>query len=104
MVRFLTPVKSVYDDSACSVCIINMYTSMFNVSCGVKQGCLNSPTLFAMYVNDLATVIKSLNKGIDIVNINVSILLYADDIVLISPNGSNLQCKIMYMNGVTNGD
>ena len=71
---------------------------MFNVSRGVKQGCLIYPTLFALYINDLATEIKSLNKGIDVDYINVSILLYADDIVLLSPNESNLQCMLDHVN------
>lgn len=46
----------------------------------LKKGCQLSPTLFSIYVNDLAEDIKRLNAGVDIDDLNISILLYADDI------------------------
>ena len=44
-----------------------------------------------MYLNDLATGIKQLNCGIDIDGLNLAILLYADDIVLMAPDEESLQ-------------
>lgn len=65
---------------------------------GVKQGDVLSPTLFAIYVNDLAQEIKRANLGIDIDDLNLSILLYADDIVLVAEEEAKLQkmLDIMY--------
>ena len=57
----------------------------------VKQGDVLSPSLFSIYLNDLAVEVKSLNCGVDIDRCNVSILLYADDIVLLSPDEPSLQ-------------
>ena len=39
-----------------------------------------------------------MNKGIDIDGTNLSILLYADDIVILAPNESNLQCMLNCVN------
>lgn len=55
-------------------------TDIFPVSQGVKQGCKVSPTLFAIYINDLANDLNALNCGIKLNNshVHVSILLYSD--------------------------
>ena len=50
-----------------------------------------SPTLFSVFLNDLATEIKNLNAGVDTSDGTVGILLYADDIALIAPSEKNLQ-------------
>jgi hypothetical protein len=47
-----------------------------------------------MYLNSLALSVKALTMGVDIDNYNVSLLLYADDIVLIAPNANNLQIML----------
>ena len=51
---------------------------------GVKQGCPLSPTLFGIYINEVADYIaQSGGDGSDLVVIHVHIMLYADDIILI---------------------
>ncbi|CAG2200582.1 unnamed protein product [Mytilus edulis] len=84
-VNVLTPVVE------CCVRINGQLTDWFNVQCGLKQGCLLSPLLFNVYVNGLVTYICSLNAGINIDEENVSILLYADDLVLLAGSESDLQ-------------
>ena len=51
-----------------------------NVDIGVRQG-----------FNDLAVDIKNLGLGIPIGNRKINILLYADDIALLTKNESDLQ-------------
>ena len=59
------------------------------LNCGLKQGCLLSPRLFSLYINNLAEEIKNLDIG---VSIGESILLYnADDIILLSETEIGLQ-------------
>ena len=43
-----------------------------------------SPGLFALFINDLAKEVIILNKGVQIEDINKSLLLNADDIAIIS--------------------
>ena len=72
-------IKSLYINSRTCVKLNNNYTEWFTITAGVRQGNILSPNLFSLY--DLAEEIKLLNSGIE-VDVIVSILLYADDIVL----------------------
>ena len=64
--------------------INNIRTDWFVTNQGVRPGDNLSPTLFNIYINDIALGLKKL--GVTIGNLHVCILLYADDIVLISKN------------------
>ena len=66
----------------------------------MKQGDSLSPTLFSIFINDLAQEIKETGIGIELnidaieTNIEtevINILLYADDIVLLAQNEPDLQ-------------
>lgn len=84
--------RSIYAKVESCVIVGDSTTDWFDVDTGVRQGCVLSPVLFAIFINGLAKTIKESNLGIDIgENLNLSILLYADDIVLISDNCKNLQ-------------
>jgi len=63
----------------------------FSINTGVRQGCLLSPVLFALYLNDLA---ESLPGGVVVAGTNIKVLLYADDIALIADNQADLQKMI----------
>ena len=78
-------VKSLYDNVKCAVKVNDVITPFLDVILGVKQGCKLSPMLFAIYINDLAEEIKSLNCGLEIGDDQLALLLYADDIVLFAP-------------------
>ena len=57
-----------------------------------------SPTLFSIFINDLAKGIKNLNLGVEMEpDLNVSILLFADDIVLLSPTEEQLQLLLNFL-------
>jgi len=60
-----------------------MESEFFMFSFGVRQGSVWSPLLFAVYINDL--IMSFPNNG------GVYAILYADDIVLISPTVCMLQ-------------
>jgi hypothetical protein len=82
--KFLKALKSLYSNVECSVRLNGKLSTWFNVNAGLRQGCILSPGLFNLYINDLACKIKSLNKGVKLQNENISLFMYADDIVLIS--------------------
>ena len=64
---------------------------------GLKQGCMLSPALFTVIINKFAEMIE--NSGIQGIQlfpegIQILILLFADDIALISDNISGLQKQL----------
>ena len=85
-------IQSLYSNPQARV-ILNQYrTDFFPCPVFVKQGDNLSPTLFAIYVNDLANEIKASGIGVKLDDENlVSILLYADDIVILAENELDLQ-------------
>jgi hypothetical protein len=65
---------------------------------GLRQGCVLSPLLFYLCINDIALYLKSLNIGV-IIDHKVFILLYADGIVLLADTERDLQSLL---NGLHN--
>ena len=59
---------------------------------GVKQGCPLSPTLFGLYIDEIADFLTRDGGGaVDLSGTPVHIMLYADDIVLVSESQGGLQ-------------
>ena len=71
---------------------LDIFTCMY----GVRQGDNLSPSLFSLYINDFARAINDLNVGVPLLNTSVSILLYADDVVLVAESEANLQSMLNY--------
>ncbi len=72
-------------------------TDWFPIESGVHQGDSLSPTLFAKFINVLASEMK-LDIGIDIENGNICILLFADDIVILAEDEKKLQILLDFTN------
>ena len=56
------------------------------------------PTLFNLYINDLATDLIASHKGLLLdEDFRISSLLYADDLVILSDNEENLQRQLQIL-------
>ena len=93
-------ISFLYSNPRSRVILQDHSTDYFNCPVGVKQGDCLSPTLFSIFINDLATDIKERGIGIDLELddisgirevLSLSILLYADDIVLFAQNELDMQ-------------
>ena len=63
----------------------------FPIQCGVRQGGVLSPYLFSVYVSDLIFELRTSGSGAHIGKLFMGCVLYADDIVLMSPSCYGLQ-------------
>lgn len=84
-------IKEIYTNCVNCVNVNNNLSDWFPVDCGVRQGDTLSPTLFGIFVNDLVHEVKQLGLGIPIGDEKLSILVYADDIVVLGMSEIELQ-------------
>jgi hypothetical protein len=85
--------RSIYESAESCVMINGHVTDWFQIHTGVRQGCVLSPLLYALFINDLVKELNALNRGVEIEEggKKLSALLYADDIVLLAENKKDLQ-------------
>jgi len=89
--KIIQTLQGLYDQNTCEIWHEDSLSDPFETNVGVKQGCLLSPVLFSLFLNDLH---ESLPGGIKIGNTVVRVLMYADDIVLLSDSSEGLQTMI----------
>ena len=73
------------------------FSNFFRLFAGVRQDGVLSPILFAIYINDLIVNVTSHDACGKLLYIFcVSIFLYADDIILLSPSVGKLHLLLTY--------
>ena len=77
-------IKSLYCNSTCSIKIGENKTQPFSYSRGVRQGCILSPLLFNLYLNNLPHLFENtLSDPFVLPNRKkINSLLYTDDLVI----------------------
>ena len=69
-----------------------MYFQLFiRCLCGIRQGGVLSPYLFAIYIDSVAEKVRAESLGCHVKMMCLSIILYADDILLLAPSVNALQ-------------
>jgi len=68
--------------------------SPFYIHCGLRQGGVLSPLLFAIYVDDLISKLRESGYGLHIGSLLIGSILYADDIALLAYGCYGLQLLI----------
>ncbi|CAF1085384.1 unnamed protein product, partial [Brachionus calyciflorus] len=80
-----------YSISKAYILLNNIKSEEFIISQGVKQGGILSPFLFNFYVNDLIKDCTDCDLGAKIYELNLSIIAYCDDNIVLSPITSDAQ-------------
>jgi len=59
-------------------------SAFFELSCGIRQGCVLSPYLFAVFIDSVVERVRASGIGCYVKFVCVSVILHADDILLIA--------------------
>ena len=87
--------KAMYESVRMCVKHKNSYSDFFISNSGVKQGDPLSPILFIFFINDLVTDLSTEDENsFKINNLNIFMLLFADDAVLFSKSHQSLQLML----------
>ena len=92
--KFYQLIQNIYSKSSCFIKLGQKRTKTFDYNRGVRQGCIISPFLFNLYLNELPKLLDTTphNDPIFLPNgSKLSSLLYADDLVLLSHSRKGLQ-------------
>ena len=91
--NFYDLIKNLYYNSTGSVRIGDFQTQSFQYARGVRQGCILSPLLFNLYINDLPYSFENILSDPFVLpnGTKLSSLLYADDLIILSRSKAGLQ-------------
>ena len=102
--KFYNAILAMYKSPRSKILLNEYETDFFDCPIGVKQGDNISATLFSIFINDLAEEVKATKVGINLTekvtndkfndsykDLFINILMYADDIILMTSNENDLQ-------------
>ena len=85
-------IKALYNDSTSAVLIDNTFSEWFDTTVGVRQGCLLSPTLFNIFLEEIMdNALEGFEPTISIGGRKLCNLRFADDIDRFASNRNELQ-------------
>ena len=94
--QMIVILKSMYTKATARVKIAaQQVTANFSCNKGVRQGCMHacklSPLLFSLFLSGLKAKLAESEVGVSLQNTMLDTLMFADDIVLLSPSVDGLR-------------
>ncbi|CAB0002594.1 unnamed protein product [Nesidiocoris tenuis] len=93
--KLVRAVEAVYSNQWAAVFRDGAVSEWFGLSSGLRQGCLLSPFLFDLFINDLW---EAMGGGVLVGGAKIKVLAFADTLVLIAPDPVSLQLMITDLN------
>ncbi len=88
MIRFIC---KLYTNQSTRVEWNGIYSAMFHVMNGVKQGGVASPVMFCIYIDELLTKLSDLGDGCWFGKFYVGVIAYADDVAILAPSAQAMR-------------
>ena len=90
--RMFRVLHQMYDEVWSAVLVDDVASDWFKLRIGLRQGCVLSPLLFDIFINGVANDLNVKGLGVPVdASLRLSILLFADDLVLIASTPGDLQ-------------
>ena len=89
--KLMKVIVNTYTNVKSRVIVNDKLSDWFDIGIGLRQGCVLSPLLFLIFINDLIRELNDSNLGVDIGEGKLSNLAFADDIALVANSARDLQ-------------
>lgn len=89
--KFGRVIESLYANTKAAVWNGEELSEWFRSGSGVRQGCALSPSLFALFIEDMVDLLPG---GVEHAGVLIKALLFADDVVLLAYSPQSLQLMI----------
>ena len=87
-------IKTLYTGDKAGVKFGNKASLPFETTRGVRQGCVLSPLLFNIFLSDIQEIFDMCGSNPKLSDVEISSLIWADDILILSETASGLQRKL----------
>ena len=88
---FLDLIIDWYGDLYCRVRWGDCFSCWYRVTAGIRQGGILSPNFYCLYIDELVSILESLNVGCYVLEVFMAALMYADDMALLAPSIKGLR-------------
>ncbi|MFA0954709.1 RNA-directed DNA polymerase, partial [Klebsiella pneumoniae] len=94
----LGAIQAMYEGSKACVRVNGGLSEWFGVTAGVRQGCVMSPWLFNIFMDKCIRMAEMNDRGLQVGGRQLSVLLYADDALLLAESEVELQDLLNSLN------